>query len=445
MSTPPNPPSSPAGPPTEPEGTPIPETPARPSLDKRPPAGPGPASPSLSKAPAPQDAAPADAAPSLSKTPAPADAVPAPVTPPPAAPAAPVTPAAPATPTLVTPSPSPSPAPVTPPPAAPAAPSAPADHNPFAAPAPGAPAPAGQFAPLTPAPAAPPVGGYGAPANAWGAPAGPVGGGPGYPGYPGYPGQTGYPPPAPRAANGLAVASLVLGLVALPVCFAPFFFWIGTLIGLTGLGIGIAAMAQARSGAPRKGMALAGTVLGGLSLLASVGGGFLTVAVLHEASDRVEQSIEEAQRDEPYAIPSYGLPPAVPSEGPGLSTPLAFGETFTYPNGIKVSLSSPKKYVTSSEYIEVGNAVQVTMTITNTTDKPHEVIYAVPDVTDEKGNEGKLVYDGRMPKDISGTVKPGETATGTIAYEVPAGTRNINAQVSPGILLPDAKFSGPIG
>ncbi|MGW7318230.1 DUF4352 domain-containing protein [Streptomyces sp. NPDC054865] len=484
MSTPPNPPSDPVGPPTEPEGTPIPETPARTSLSKPPSTEPTPpdappATPPTSLSKAPQDAPPTAPATSLSKTPQDA---------PPTAPATslsktpqdarPAAPAAPAAPPIPTPTPTlhnhfgpdappaapPAPAPVEPPPGgfgaptaagAPTPPAAPAEHNPFAPPAPGG------FAPLTPPP--PSAGGHGVPANAWGAPTGPITGYPGQPAHPGYPGQpahpgypgqpahpghpgyAGYPAPAP-ATNGLAVAALTLGIIAIPATLAPFFFWLGTLVGLTALGMGIGAMAAARHGAARKGMALAGTILGVVSVLTSVGGGFLTVAVVRSSAESIDEDWEE---DEPFTMPSggptYSLPPTTPDEGPGRSTPLAFGQTYSYPSGIKVSLSSPKKYVSKSKVIKVGNAVQLTLTITNTTDKPHEVIYAVPDIRDEKGNEGEIVYDVRMPQHVEGTIQPGQSATGTIAYEIPEGATNIDAAISPGILLPEAKFSGPIG
>ncbi|MEU9028244.1 hypothetical protein AB0D46_12015 [Streptomyces sp. NPDC048383] len=476
MSTPPNPPSDPVGPPTEPEGTPIPETPSRPSLSKPPTDAPPPTpGPSLDKTPA--DAPPATPGPSLDKTPA--DARPTPPgpsldkAPQDAPPATPAPTSAPPTPMPAPPPPTrhdhfgpdvppAAPTPPAPPlggfgaptaPGAPATPSGhadPAEHNPFAPPAPGG------FAPLVPTP---PPGGYGAPANAWGAPAGPGGGHPGHPHQPGHPGYPGYPPPAPATppANGVAVASLVLGILAVPASFTPFFFWIGTLIGLTGLGLGIGGLVSARSGAPRKGMALTGTILGVVSILTSIGGFFLTVGVLDQASDRMERSIENGEwdgvDDEPFTLPSTGptggpsagRPPKAPAEGPGISTPLAFGQTYTYPNGIQVSLSSPKKYVSKSEVFKIGNAVQLTLTITNTTDKPHEVIYAVPDIRDEKGNEGEVVYDVRMPQPVEGVIAPGRSATGTIAYEIPEGATTIDAEVSPGGLQRDVKFSGPIG
>ncbi|MEU9036609.1 hypothetical protein AB0D45_17125 [Streptomyces sp. NPDC048352] len=443
MSTPPNPPEPPSGPPTEAAGTPIPETakpspseppqapepePAKPSLLKSPgaqaptPPEPQPAGPSPAKLPAP---APEDARPSLAKTlpSAPEGAIPASG----ATPHADVPPVAPpqaGVPPL-TPPPAPAPAPLTPTPPA-------EEYNPFATPAPGAAPP--QFAPISAAP----------PAAAWsqpGQPAAPYGGYPGYPAYPGF-------HPAPAApSNGMAVAALVLGLVAVPVALVPFVFWIGALLGLTALGLGIAAFVRARAGAPRKAMAVVGAVLGVLGLGACVGGWFTTVTVIDRAIDRSAHGPAGGEWDDDYddEDPDADTPYPTPSTGPGMSTPLAFGRTYTYPNGIELTIGQPRAYTTSSKWIEVGNAVEVPFTITNTSDEPHRVVHAIPEVRDDQGKAGKLVFDGRMPKRVDTVIEPGHSASGSAAFEVPVGTRSISAELSPGVLLPPAKFSGPIG
>lgn len=100
--------------------------------------------------------------------------------------------------------------------------------------------------------------GYGAPA--FGAPGYP---GPGYPG-PGYPG-TGYPPygaygaPAPRT-NPLAIASLVAAVVSL--C------GIGSIAGIV---LGVVALNQIKtSGESGRGLAIAGIIVGAVTLLFSL-------------------------------------------------------------------------------------------------------------------------------------------------------------------------------
>ncbi|MFE1895998.1 DUF4190 domain-containing protein [Streptomyces yangpuensis] len=420
MTTPPNPPSTPSGPPTEPAGTPAPETapipaPAQPlSLEKTPAA---PAAPAAESVPESAPAAAPDAAPEPVVEPTQADEVPA---------------AAPADADASTPAPGPSAAEPAPAPAA-FAPPAPAPTGP-AAPF-GAPAPGGPGAPGAP----------GAPGEQWPAP--------GY-GYDyGSAPYGGYAQTAP-AANGLAVAALIVGGFGIMLGLVPFLFWLGGILALTGLGLGIGAIARANKGAPNRSMAILGTVLGGVGMLASVGGFFLTVAVFDRGTDRIEASIDENDLDLDGPYPSSEPWPSKspsPSQVPGLTSALPFGETFTYPNGVKVSLSKPTKYepkgIIARE--QVKNAVQITVTITNGSTAPHEVIYAVPNVRDDKGMTADMVFDSgggsSVPKMVQGSILPGESASGVVAFEIPEGTASITADISAGTLLDDVKYAGPIG
>ncbi|WP_030771988.1 MULTISPECIES: DUF4352 domain-containing protein [unclassified Streptomyces] len=381
MSTPPNPPRTPVGPPTEPAGTPIPETPEPSEI-------PG------------ADSVPASAQPlSLEKTPA-----------------------------------------------APEAPTAAATEQ--------APAPSG-FAPITPASPTPAATDFGAP-EAPGAPGtpggGPTPGHPGYPGHPGapYPGHPGYPghPQVAPAGNGLAVASLVTGGIGIVLGVIPFFFWAGTLIAAVGLGLGIGGVVRANKGAPNKSLAVVGTVLSALGLFASVGGLFLTVLVVDSADSRRDRQVEEDRRPNgrhPGSAPSPSGSVA-PTQVPGLTSALPFGESFTYPNGVTVSLSAPTKYNPKNAFDRerVKNAVQITVTVTNHSTAPFEVMYVHPAVRDDRGALAEPVYGFDMPKAISGSLMPGETASGVHAFELPKGTENITADISPGIRLDKVKYAGPI-
>lgn len=410
MSTPPNPPATPTGPPTEPTGTPVPETASIPAPAQ-------PLSPSLEKTPtaATPETPQAPEAPSDPETPEAPEAAPAPVTP--------ETPAAPATPA----------------------------QEPAAAPAPGP----SQFAPPAPAPApqAQPIGAPDAP----GAPAAPAAPGnvwaqPG-PDFGGLP-YSAHPQAAP-ATNGLAIAALIVACFAVIIGIVPFMFWAGALLAVIAVGLGIGALVSCSKGAPRKTMSLVGTVLGVVGLGVSVVGFFLTADV----ADRLGREIDRQQQEEreeldgpfPSGEPWPSKSPS-PSQVPGLTSALPFGETFTYPNGVKVSLSAPKKYepkgIIARERVE--NAIQITITITNGSTAPHEVIYAMPNVRDDQGMTADMVFDsggsgGGVPKMIRGSILPGESASGVVAFEVPEGTRSITADISAGTMLDDVKYAGPIG
>ncbi|MFD9305746.1 DUF4352 domain-containing protein [Streptomyces sp. NPDC060048] len=457
MSTPPNPPITPSGPPTEPEGTPEPEAsipaPSRPlSLEKpatEPAAEAGAEAEVAAEVPAARSAEVPAEVPAARSAEVPAEVPAARSAEVPAEVPAEVVAAAPA----ATPAAPPAEAPAEVPAESPAeVPAAAAQHSaPPVAPAPGA------FAPVGPAPAAaaPPAPPYGAPYGApygHGAPGAPQPGNPwGAPGG-GFqaPHPAGFPPPPP-ASNGMAVAALLLGLFGIFVSLIPFFFWAGALLALTGLGLGIAAVVRSRKGAPRAAMATVGTALSLLGVGASVGGWFITSTVI----DKIDRTVAEERRYGDYYEDDLALPstPALPtpkaspspSQVPGMTSALPFGETFKYPSGVEVKVSAPKKYVTDSEYIKVGNAVEVTLTITNNSTETLNIIYSVPNLRDEQGLAGKLVFDGEMPKMVRGDILPGATATGVIAYEVPKGTANLTADITPGGRLPSVKYSGPIG
>ncbi|RSS49354.1 DUF4190 domain-containing protein [Streptomyces sp. WAC07061] len=416
-------PAEQAAPAEPPADAPAPE-PVKPSLTKAPQDDAAPAEHAAPAAPAPEPAKP-----SLTKTPqdatAPAEhAAPAPEPERPAPAKAPQGGAAPAE-HAAPPGPAPAPAPQ----AQAQAPGG-GGFNPWASPAPGA---------VPPPP--PPAAGWGPPGQP---PTAPYGAWPGYPAY---------QPVPPAPSNGMAVAALVLGLAAVPVALVPFVFWIGTLLGVTAVALGIAAFVRARAGAPRKVMSLFGVALGVLGLGASVGGWLFTVSLVDKAVDRarhaaaVDPDWDEDWEDdgdwedgEDWEVDPHPTPPP----GPGMTTPLEFGRTYTYPNGVKVTVEAPRKYTSGSKWIEVVNAVEVPFTITNTSHEPLRVVHAIPEVRDGRGPAGKLVFDGRMPKRVDRVLEPGQTASGSAAYELPGGTTSIGVELSPGVMLAPVKFSGPV-
>jgi hypothetical protein len=110
------------------------------------------------------------------------------------------------------------------------------------------------------------------------------------------------PPPAvaPVGGNGIAIAALVLGIIAIPlVCF----WYISLPCAILAIIFGVVGRGAAKKGAPRGGMATAGLVCGLIAILlwilviagclAFLGIGGLTAA---EFADELQQMAEEAQR-----------------------------------------------------------------------------------------------------------------------------------------------------
>ncbi len=88
-----------------------------------------------------------------------------------------------------------------------------------------------------------------------------------------------YPPPYPYTAqgsNGLAVASMIVGIVSLVMCA----FFVPAVVGLV---LGIVALNQAKNGRSGRGMAIAGVVTSAVSLLLAAG--FLALGMLPDSSD----------------------------------------------------------------------------------------------------------------------------------------------------------------
>jgi lysylphosphatidylglycerol synthetase-like protein (DUF2156 family) len=88
--------------------------------------------------------------------------------------------------------------------------------------------------------------------------------------------QYGFTPGPPAGApqmqqtqgNGMAVAALVMGILAVVLCFIPFLSWI---LGLLGVIFGAVGMSKANKiGGKGKGLAITGLILGVLGLIIGV-------------------------------------------------------------------------------------------------------------------------------------------------------------------------------
>jgi hypothetical protein len=105
------------------------------------------------------------------------------------------------------------------------------------------------------------------------------------------------PPPQPSAprggTNGLAIAALVCGLLALPLAI----ILVGGLVGVVAVILGIVGLVKAREIGTGRGMAIGGIVAGGLAVIATIGLVVLTVSLFQDA-DFQEMLEDELQRQE---------------------------------------------------------------------------------------------------------------------------------------------------
>ncbi|WP_407287080.1 DUF4190 domain-containing protein [Streptomyces sp. BP-8] len=245
-------------------------------------------------------------------------------------------------------------------------------------------------------------------------------------------------PPAPgQTGNGLGVAALTTGIIGTVLGFIPFLFWLSGILGVLALIFGLVGHSRARKGlATHKGMALAGAVLGGLTMVLAVVGLFLTVLFVKNAVDDARAKNRE-----------WHGPTAAPSD-PGADRPLRFGRPRRYEDGVTITVGKPEPYRPDSVAVghEKGDlAVRLKVTIVNGGKKPIDITSALPSVRDADGAPAGNIFDGNgATKPFSGTLLPGKRAVSQFSYSVsPGGAKELQLEVSPDGRHEDAIWTGP--
>ena len=93
--------------------------------------------------------------------------------------------------------------------------------------------------------------------------------------------------PAGDGGNGLAIASMVCGIVALVVAWIPFFGIIGLAAAVVGLAIGIPALRRSKPTGARRGAAITGIITSSIGIVLGILGIVLAVFLVR-AIDRFE-------------------------------------------------------------------------------------------------------------------------------------------------------------
>lgn len=133
---------------------------------------------------------------------------------------------------------------------------------------------------------------------------------PGYPpgAYPGY-----QPPPPQSGSAGLAIASMVLGILSIP-CFCV--WWVSIPLAIIAIILGVVALNSVKSGqGGGRGMAQAGLILGAIGLLLAiiliviglVAGPALQQRLMHfsqQMQQQQQQMIQQQQQRNATTAPS---------------------------------------------------------------------------------------------------------------------------------------------
>lgn len=110
------------------------------------------------------------------------------------------------------------------------------------------------------------------------------------------------PPPysPPKKGAGLAIASLVLGIIALLLSWVPIINNLAAVLAVVGLGLGIPALLRARRGTHEgRGMSIAGLVTSALALVLVLA----TQALYTEVIDEVERELDRQTSSSAPAAP----------------------------------------------------------------------------------------------------------------------------------------------
>lgn len=253
----------------------------------------------------------------------------------------------------------------------------------------------------------------------------------------GPPAPTGAPAPQ-TARNGLGIAALTLGVIGVISGLVPFLFWLAGLLGVLALVLGLVGRGRAKRGlATNKGMALAGVLLAIASLVLSVIGAYLTFVAVKDAVDEVNKSLETSS----VQPKDGGAQDGGAKDGEGGSA--AGGETFgpgdtaEYDTGLNITVSKATSYSVDEFAVghKEGNApYKVTVQIENKGKEKFDTALTVVDARAGKnGRTAEQIFDGKVGEGFTGKVLPGKSATVEYAFDVPAGAKNLDVIVTPGI------------
>ncbi|TFV64548.1 DUF4190 domain-containing protein [Geodermatophilus sp. DF01-2] len=111
-----------------------------------------------------------------------------------------------------------------------------------------------------------------------------------------------YPPvpqyEQPKRGAGLAVASMVLGIIALLLSWVPIINNLAAVLAVVGLGLGIPALLRARRGTHGgKGLAITGLVTSVVALVLVIATQFLYAKVIDEVERSIDEELNSAPSD----------------------------------------------------------------------------------------------------------------------------------------------------
>ena len=218
--------------------------------------------------------------------------------------------------------------------------------------------------------------------------------------------------PAPVGPNGLAITSLVLGILA----FLSGWFFMGFVFGIAAVILGIIGLKKPGG----KGMSIAGIVTGGLGALSgilfTVIGGLAilgSTAFLSEYSEELNQAVEQALGQRTSDKTEWNV-----------GETAQFGDFDVRITNVERDFNPESEFFAASEGNEL---VALTLEAKNTSDAA-EYIGSFEFTLVANGLGKSPSFATKDPDFESGDLQAGATTTGNIVFEVPAGATNLVLQ-----------------
>lgn len=222
--------------------------------------------------------------------------------------------------------------------------------------------------------------------------------------------------PSPQPVNGLAIAALVTGIIAILTGWAP--FW-GFIIGAAAIVLGIIGLRKPSG----KGMAIAGLVTGGIGalwslvvtvfLIITLAGIGLAGGALQEAANEVQQAQQER------AAENQVLADLAKDYNKGETA--RFGQFEIKVNAVERDYTFDNKYLAADEGKEY---VRVNVTIKNVGEESKQIGRYDIDISEAGASDSAVLYSAEPALD-SKELDPGASMSGNIVYEVTSGATDL--------------------
>lgn len=235
-------------------------------------------------------------------------------------------------------------------------------------------------------------------------------------------------PGVPR--NGLGIAGLVLGICGLVVGLIPLLGMGAILLGVIGLVLGLVGVTRARR---RVATNIKTAVSGVVASVLAIALGITGMVIVANAVTQLGEDLSSISATAPAGTPA----PA--------SSAVAFGQTFTYADGLAVTVSEPAAYDPSRYAAGTTNphAYSVTIRVTNNTGAAFDPVLLHAAMS-TGGSSASQIFDAETGTPPQNQLQPGRSMTYDVAFSTTANSGEAQVDVTPSFGHDPAVFTGTL-